>query len=38
LNRHSPDSDGFAARIALLTGLGNGNSPLPQARTIGASG
>src|SRR6516165_5711667 len=32
INRHSPDSDGFAARIALLTGLGTGNSPLPRAK------
>lgn len=32
MNRHSPDSGGFAARIALFTGLGNGNSPLPRAK------
>jgi len=30
INRHS--RDGFPARIALLTGLGNGGSPLPRAK------
>ena len=30
--RHSPDPDSFAARIALLIGLGKGNSPLLRAK------
>jgi hypothetical protein len=28
----------FAASIALLTGFGNGKSPAPQVKAIGASG
>ena len=31
LSRHSPDCGVFEARIALLTGLGNGKSPSPRA-------
>ena len=32
VSRHSPDTGGVAASIALLTGFGNGKSPSPQAK------
>ncbi|HEX2151080.1 MAG TPA: hypothetical protein VHG31_03655, partial [Stellaceae bacterium] len=31
-SRHSPDTGDISAKIALLTGFGNGKSPSPRAK------